>query len=143
MDVNWILLEELLGRRLVKGTGDCSNVDVYMRIDQNSRAYGKFRLDRYQFQCYTARCPGGAWSSFGNGTIKDDHVILELKTIRNLVYRKTGTETYRYDFVDPGFPDNMLEFLAKAAINARKALDLGHTRMWQGQRRRFRNREAT
>lgn len=77
---------------------------------------------------HVAPCEGGAYSCFGRVEVKSDTVAVHLKTVHGIMNHRFDESRFRFLFCDPGFPDNMVIFIEKAATIAHKCFDLSHTR---------------
>lgn len=132
-------LEEVIVEEFLKASGRIKGTrrtkrykceEVYLRIEREQYS------NRYIL--YTSTCAGGAWHQFGK-LIIDFTTILELYTIRGIIYAKTDTEKYTFEICEPDFPINAIEFMKKSAVNACTAFRLYHQRSWSNHRRRLKN----
>lgn len=73
-----------------------------------------------------ASCGGGAYSFFGRIEVKPDTVTVHLKTMHGIMHHRFDESKHRFLFCDPGFPDNMVVFIEKAAVAAHECFDLSH-----------------
>ena len=85
-----------------------------------------------------APAPGGGYSHFGRLAIGDFEVVCTLKTVWGIISHRHVMMDHHFEFCDPAFPDNLIDFVKLAAHNAQRCFELAHNRMWNRHRREHR-----
>jgi len=93
----------------------------------------------FEYRCSVASCPGGAWSYFGGFVIEDLRIVASATTIRGIVSNRTEFKSHNFEFCDPRFPINFLDFLDAATLNAHYCFQLAYYRRWEKYRRYLRD----
>ena len=81
-----------------------------------------------QLTFFVARCPGGAYSQFGDMELREDEIVAKFKTVWGIVRHRFLFSTHRFRFCDPEFPNNFIAYVGLAAANAQRCFDLSHKR---------------
>lgn len=133
-DMQRMILDELLCKpKLLKGNGKFVGNSVYMQIINT----GYHCMKDGDFYIQEAGACGGAWWVIGTGSVYDDKIILELKTVHGIMFSRSVTEQTTFQSFVPGFPDNVVSLIERAVLNARKTRDLQsrrNSRRWYKQR---------
>jgi hypothetical protein len=139
-DVQTVVKKALVGRKLTcekLGPRHQHVSQTYVKIEDAATYHcGDSSLDPASLYIAQSNCPGGAWNNIGYAHIYDDHVKLNMKTIYGIFHSKSELEEFIFQYCDPEFPDNILSFLHRAALNARMAWNFQDRRYW---RKRARN----
>lgn len=135
-DIRRLILDEILKKTFLIKSGDHeahSFSDLIHKTDGSNNIYYLAELNRHNefaFTCHVASCSGGAYRCFGFGVVQSGGVDLELKTVKGIMNSQKTHEEFHFDIEFPGFPDNVNNFLIKAAKNAHKAFELKHDKNW-------------
>lgn len=134
-DVQTVVKKALVGRRLTHGKLGPRYRGIrqtYVKT-QDAASYHCGDPTRDPASLYIAQsdCPGGSWNNIGYVRIYDDHVKLSMKTIYGIFHSRSELEEFIFQYCDPEFPDNVLLFLCRAALNARMAWNLQDRRYWR------------
>ena len=117
-----ILIDELVRREKLADR-------LYMSINANRRPLAEIELI-----AYVAECPGGAWSAYATIFVSNDKIIIDIKTIKGIVYQKFENQKFVFEICEPSFPDNVLEFLRKGAYYADRAYKINCKKSWHRHR---------
>ena len=79
--------------------------------------------------------PGGAFSNFGRLVVGEGEVVFTVKTVWGIIRHQSVTAEHRFEYCDPAFPDNLVDFVKLAAHNSQRCFSLAHRRMWARHRR--------
>ena len=110
--------------------------DVWMSV----RGEGYNGMKAGDLHLAVAPAPGGGYYSHGTGHVFEDRVEWTIQTVWEVLRIKTASDFYVFQFCDPAFPENMYDFLKRAAINFRRIDDLKHRLYWKRHSREFRKK---
>ena len=83
-----------------------------------------------------SQCPGGAYSHFGRIVVDDFEAVLWVKTVWGIMARRSERTEHHFEYCDPAFPENLVDFVKRAARNANRCYELAFQRGWSRYERR-------
>jgi hypothetical protein len=102
-------------------------------VDIGGRTFYKAD-DRRYFHLLVARCEGGAWNSYGTGSVERDHILISVKSLRGIIYHKAEFKMFTFSYMDVDFLDKFTYFCIGAGVMAMRSFDLSHNRYWRKHR---------
>lgn len=84
---------------------------------------------------WVSKCPGGSYHFFAQLSVDGSGVTLRARTVWSIFRRTNHAESFLFEYCDPAFPDNLFEFVDRAATNALKCYQLDNTRSHARRRR--------
>lgn len=95
------------------------------------------------YAIWVSACPGGSYHFFARLYVGDSGVSFSVRTVRSIIRRRFNeSQGFFFEYCDPAFPDNLFEFVRRAAANALKCYELDNKRSHARRRRNERHRDS-
>jgi hypothetical protein len=106
-----------------------------LQLEENLWVSGSYNRNEPHLSLCVSTCGGGAYSYFGNLLVSEFEVVFAVKTLWGIMRSRFDMVDHHFEFCDPAFPDNLIEFVKLSATRTNRCFTLQHKRGWK---RRYR-----
>jgi len=122
-------IQRIIFETIIEKCGKTEN-NLYMYIKETTDDWVPKSSADCGFSCFVSQYPMGSWSKYASGIIRDDEFVIDIRSVRSVIFNTYQTDRFSYNICRPESIDSIIDLIHEAAKNFDKAYRLLNKRHW-------------